>query len=161
MPIDYNGNGSWMEVEVDEDGSGFSFYYEMEPTGNYEGGDSGDNFTSTFLMPWPQRSAWIGIFVLMLVVAIAGNALVAWIVLGLYLTTPIKLIAMELHNEWVFFFFFLNSSQANEKCDQLFSCKFIFYLIVYRAAALIVIRLSSSLWKIGERESSGPDHVLI
>jgi len=107
MPIDYNGNGSWMEVEVDEDGSGFSFYYEMEPTGNYEGVDSGNNFTSTFLMPWPQRSAWIVIFVLMLVVAIAGNALVAWIVLGLYFkTTPIKLIAMKLHNEWVFFFLF-------------------------------------------------------
>lgn len=77
--------GSWMEVGVDEDGSGYLYYYEVEPTGSYEGVDSGDNFTlSTLLMPWPQRSAWIGIFALMLVVAIAGNALVTWIVIGLY-----------------------------------------------------------------------------
>jgi len=105
MPIGYNGSksilnvgrnrnsswddyyGSWTGVGVNEDGSGFSSYYEWDSIGSYEGDDSGDNFTSTFLMPWPQRSAWIGIFALMLVVAIAGNALVAWIVLGLYLTT--------------------------------------------------------------------------
>ena len=33
-------------------------------------------------MPWLQQVAWITIFGLMLFVAIVGNALVAWIVLG-------------------------------------------------------------------------------
>lgn len=40
------------------------------------------NTTASYLMPWPERTAWIGIFTLMLFVATVGNALVAWIVLG-------------------------------------------------------------------------------
>lgn len=40
------------------------------------------NHSSPYLMPWPQQSAWITIFTLMLIVATVGNALVAWIVLG-------------------------------------------------------------------------------
>ena len=40
------------------------------------------NYSSPYLMPWLQQSAWIVVFTLMLVVATVGNALVAWIVLG-------------------------------------------------------------------------------
>lgn len=56
--------------------------------GNYNtsGGGDGDelleNFSSPYLMPWPQRTAWIAVFTLMLLVATVGNTLVAWIVLG-------------------------------------------------------------------------------
>lgn len=39
--------------------------------------------SSPYLMAWPIRSAWIAIFAIMLVVATVGNALVAWIVLGI------------------------------------------------------------------------------
>ena len=38
--------------------------------------------SSPYYMPWLQQVAWITIFGLMLFVAIVGNALVAWIVLG-------------------------------------------------------------------------------
>ncbi|XP_046643009.1 neuromedin-K receptor-like isoform X2 [Daphnia pulicaria] len=41
-----------------------------------------DNYSSPYLMPWPQRTSWIAIFTLMLFVAIVGNTLVAWIVLA-------------------------------------------------------------------------------
>lgn len=40
------------------------------------------NFTSPHLMPWPQRSAWIAVFTLLVVVAAVGNALVVWVVYG-------------------------------------------------------------------------------
>lgn len=93
----WDGYGSWMEVGVAEDGSGFLSDYDLDPTAAYEENGNGENVTSTFLMPWLQRSAWIGIFALMLVVAIAGNALVAWIVLGPKSKTSITLIAMKLY----------------------------------------------------------------
>jgi hypothetical protein len=48
-----------------------------------------DNYSSPYLMPWPQRTSWIAIFTLMLFVAIVGNTLVAWIVLG---QSPIALL---------------------------------------------------------------------
>ena len=44
--------------------------------------DMSENYSSPYLMPWPQRTSWIAIFTLMLFVAIVGNTLVAWIVLG-------------------------------------------------------------------------------
>ena len=43
-----------------------------------------DNFPSSsyYLMPWPQRFAWITVFALLVFVAAVGNSLVAWIVFG-------------------------------------------------------------------------------
>lgn len=41
-----------------------------------------NNFSSPYLMPWPQRSAWIAVFTLLVVVATVGNALVVWVVYG-------------------------------------------------------------------------------
>lgn len=41
-----------------------------------------DNFSSPYLMAWPQRSAWIAIFTFLVIVAAVGNSLVAWIVFG-------------------------------------------------------------------------------
>lgn len=58
-----------------------SYYSTESPTVN-ETGAFNENSSSPYLMPWPQRSAWIVVFTLMLLVAIAGNTLVAWIVLG-------------------------------------------------------------------------------
>lgn len=46
------------------------------------GDELSENFSSPYLMLWPQRSAWISVFTLMLIVATVGNTLVAWIVLG-------------------------------------------------------------------------------
>ena len=40
------------------------------------------NYSSPYLMPWPQRTCWIVAFSLMLIVATIGNVLVAWIVFG-------------------------------------------------------------------------------
>ena len=66
------------------------FYYVLEASG-VDGADGMDNetsvnatetFSSPYLMPWPQRTSWIVVFSLMLLVATAGNALVAWIVFG-------------------------------------------------------------------------------
>lgn len=51
-----------------------------------------DNYSSPYLMPWPQRTSWIAIFTLMLFVAIVGNTLVAWIVLGQSLITSCSLV---------------------------------------------------------------------
>jgi hypothetical protein len=149
-----------MEVGVDEDGSGFLSDYELEPTGGYEGGGSGENVTSTFLMPWPQRSAWIGIFALMLVVAIAGNALVAWIVLGWKSTTPIFLIEMKLYVNGFFFSFLLKTAHRRMKTVTN-------YFLVSRSLSLHLSRgftrcnsiLLILLWKTGEPESGGSDYV--
>lgn len=41
-----------------------------------------DNFSSPYMMPWPQRTSWIAVFTLLVVVAAVGNSLVAWIVFG-------------------------------------------------------------------------------
>lgn len=54
--------------------------YENDTTGNST--SLRDNFSSPYLMPWPQRSAWIAVFTLLVFVAAVGNALVAWIVFG-------------------------------------------------------------------------------
>ncbi|XP_057370381.2 neuromedin-K receptor-like isoform X2 [Daphnia carinata] len=48
----------------------------------YSNNDVSENYSSPYLMPWPQRTSWIAIFTLMLFVAIVGNTLVAWIVLA-------------------------------------------------------------------------------
>jgi hypothetical protein len=62
---------------------------DVMDTGSYNGSDYdgtdndlSENYSSPYLMPWPQRTSWIAIFTLMLFVAIVGNTLVAWIVLG-------------------------------------------------------------------------------
>lgn len=41
-----------------------------------------DSFSSPYLMPWPQRTSWIAVFVVLVIVAAVGNSLVAWIVFG-------------------------------------------------------------------------------
>ncbi|KAI9564743.1 hypothetical protein GHT06_008484 [Daphnia sinensis] len=41
-----------------------------------------DNFSSSYMMPWPQRTSWIAVFTLLVVVAAVGNSLVVWIVLA-------------------------------------------------------------------------------
>lgn len=58
------------------------------------GDELSENFSSPYLMPWPQRSAWISVFTLMLIVATVGNTLVAWIVLGQFLRTGNQLVAL-------------------------------------------------------------------
>lgn len=58
------------------DSSGISF--DNETTNS----TSLNNFSSPYLMPWPQRSAWIAVFTLLVVVATVGNALVVWVVYG-------------------------------------------------------------------------------
>ena len=56
----------------------------LDPTNQSAEGDDQlqKNYSSPYLMTWPQQSAWIVVFTLMLIVATVGNALVAWIVLG-------------------------------------------------------------------------------
>ncbi|EFX77115.1 hypothetical protein DAPPUDRAFT_54510 [Daphnia pulex] len=39
-----------------------------------------DSFSSPYLMPWPQRTSWIAVFAVLVIVAAVGNSLVAWIV---------------------------------------------------------------------------------
>ena len=81
------GNGNQL---LSSNGTIFDDYQHYGETiyGNYNGSEGGDgdefleNFSSPYLMPWPQRTAWIAVFTLMLLVATVGNALVAWIVLG-------------------------------------------------------------------------------
>lgn len=41
-----------------------------------------DSFSSPYLMPWPQRTSWIAVFAVLVIVAAVGNSLVAWIVFG-------------------------------------------------------------------------------
>lgn len=42
-----------------------------------------DSFSSSpYLMPWPQRTSWIVVFAILVIVAAVGNSLVAWIVFG-------------------------------------------------------------------------------
>lgn len=67
-----------------------SFYYVLEGSGveaangmdNETNVNATETFSSPYLMPWPQRTSWIVVFSLMLLVATLGNALVAWIVFG-------------------------------------------------------------------------------
>lgn len=69
------------DYHYDESGFGDSIYNNT--SGDVESG----TFSSPYLMPWPQRSAWITVFTMMLLVATVGNTLVAWIVLGELSTT--------------------------------------------------------------------------
>jgi hypothetical protein len=63
--------------------SDYQMYSDIDPYGNGSFHQRSDNSsTSEHVMSWPQRTAWITIFSLMLFVATIGNALVAWIVLG-------------------------------------------------------------------------------
>lgn len=66
-------------------GSSDDYHYESslpDVYHNRSGDEVSGTFSSPYLMPWPQRSAWITVFAMMLVVATVGNTLVAWIVLG-------------------------------------------------------------------------------
>lgn len=72
-------------------GDAFDYLLEGSTTGTSSVLDAMDNeteanatetFSSPYLMPWPQRTSWIVVFSLMLLVATVGNALVAWIVFG-------------------------------------------------------------------------------
>ena len=66
-------------------GGGFvndTFDYAVEHSNQSTNESLQKNYSSPYLMPWPQQSAWIVVFTLMLLVATVGNALVAWIVLG-------------------------------------------------------------------------------
>ncbi len=79
-----------------------------------------DNFSSPYLMPWPQRSAWIAIFTFLVIVAAVGNSLVAWIVFGQlaslfphFCSTVSHALRASIHVNfglWVIFFFVVVSS---------------------------------------------------
>jgi hypothetical protein len=60
-----------------------------------------DSFSSPYLMPWPQRTSWIVVFAVLVIVAAVGNSLVAWIVFGqlndLYFTRIIYPFAFWIH----------------------------------------------------------------
>ncbi|XP_057370382.1 tachykinin-like peptides receptor 86C [Daphnia carinata] len=57
--------------------SNTNFSYPGNMTLHREG-----NFSSPYMMPWPQRTSWIAVFTLLVVVAAVGNSLVVWIVLA-------------------------------------------------------------------------------
>lgn len=91
--------------------------------------DVSENHSSPYLLPWPQRTSWIAIFTLMLFVAIVGNTLVAWIVLGLFhffvFTTAFSdRSPLKITFSFLLFFFFLRvsniSPSQNEDSHQLF-----------------------------------------
>ena len=79
--IDYTDVGFLATLDKDYDGiidSGNATRNDLSaPAGE-------DNFPSSpyYLMPWPQRFAWITVFALLVIVAAVGNSLVAWIVFG-------------------------------------------------------------------------------
>lgn len=73
--------------------------------------DVSENHSSPYLLPWPQRTSWIAIFTLMLFVAIVGNTLVAWIVLGLF-----------------HFFFFVFTSAFSDRSPLKITCSFFVFL---------------------------------
>lgn len=81
--VPHANNSAWDDYQhyVDESSLGDSFYGNNGSAG-FDDDDVFDNFSSPYLMPWPQRTAWIAVFTLMLLVATVGNTLVAWIVLG-------------------------------------------------------------------------------
>lgn len=80
----------WVEDESYPEADFLSDYVYGNSTGNSTGNSSDslnstsqrNNFSSPYLMPWPQRSAWIAIFTFLVIVAAVGNSLVAWIVFG-------------------------------------------------------------------------------
>lgn len=77
-----NGNVSSIGVRFVEQSFGETVYSNYNTSGGGDGDELLENFSSPYLMPWPQRTAWIAVFTLMLLVATVGNTLVAWIVLG-------------------------------------------------------------------------------
>ena len=72
--------------------SDYQMYSDIDPYGNGSFYQRSNNSSSSsdHVMTWPQRTAWITIFSLMLFVATVGNALVAWIVLGQYVSTSVS-----------------------------------------------------------------------
>lgn len=75
----------WDDYQQHYDESAFDqpmYYGSSINKSNVSGDDLSENFSSPYVMLWPQRSAWISVFTLMLIVATVGNTLVAWIVLG-------------------------------------------------------------------------------
>jgi hypothetical protein len=69
--------------------AGFNESFGSAMAGNSSAIDPGnltsfrdDSFSSPYLMPWPQRTSWIVVFAVLVIVAAVGNSLVAWIVFG-------------------------------------------------------------------------------
>lgn len=94
--------------------------------------DVSENYSSPYLMPWPQRTSWIAIFTLMLFVAIVGNTLVAWIVLGQYILYSCLFFIIGVL--WVtcklFIYFLLDSISAHRRMKTVTNYFLVNYLYI-------------------------------
>jgi hypothetical protein len=86
-PADSNAQEDLFMKMMMDSGDGFNESVSSSSSSNYSTAvaamdSSYDNSTSSYLMPWPQRTSWIVVFAVLVIVAAVGNSLVAWIVFG-------------------------------------------------------------------------------
>ncbi len=82
-PVDSTDAAGFLSA-LDSDCDGLTNRGNASHDGASNSTSTAGNFSSSpyYLMPWLQRSAWIAVFALLVIVAAVGNSLVAWIVFG-------------------------------------------------------------------------------